>query len=191
MVWAAIGSGDMLDGYSYTRNLHGDVTSRQNLALDAYNAATSPLDPVYLDQVFGHDAFDQLNSLAQGKLSDGAIASGTEDASQSFSLDGFGNWSNYAATSGGTTTVDQNRGTNSLNQITGFSDPSGVTLTPWQAPVYDAAGNMTTVPQPGGRSREPPMRAVLLPHPVPARAASRGNGPNTPAHKVMSARDRR
>jgi RHS repeat-associated protein len=155
MVWAAIGSGDLLDGYAYTRNLQGDVTSRQNLALDAYNLANSPLDPVYLDQVYGHDALDQLDSLTQGKLTDGTIASGTEDASQSFSLDGFGNWSNYAATSDGTTTVDQNRGTNSLNQITGFSDPSGVTLAPWEAPAYDAVGNMTTVPQPGAETGTP------------------------------------
>jgi hypothetical protein len=45
MVWSAIGSGDMLDGYAYTRNLQGDVTSRQNLALDAYNTAHSPFGP--------------------------------------------------------------------------------------------------------------------------------------------------
>jgi RHS repeat-associated protein len=155
MVWAAIGSGDLLDGYAYARNLQGDVTSRQNLALDAYNTATTPLDPVYLDQVYGHDALNQLNSLTQGKLVDGSIPTDAVNYSQNFSLDGFGNWSNYAATSGGTTTVDQNRGTNSLNQITGFSDPSGVTLTPWQAPAYDAVGNMTTVPQPGAETGTP------------------------------------
>ena len=59
----------------------------------------------------------------------------------------MGNWSNYTQTVGGTTTVDQHRDTNSLNQITDYNSTSA-----WAVPGYDAAGNMTTMPQPGNET---------------------------------------
>ncbi len=58
----------------------------------------------------------------------------------------MGNWSNYTQT-GGATSIDQDRDTNSLNQITGYNSTST-----WALPGYDAAGNMTTMPQPGNEA---------------------------------------
>ncbi len=55
----------------------------------------------------------------------------------------MGNWSNYTQT-GGATSIDQDRDTNSLNQITDYNSTST-----WAKPAYDAAGNMTTMPEPG------------------------------------------
>jgi RHS repeat-associated protein len=56
----------------------------------------------------------------------------------------MGNIANYTQTVNGSTTVDQDRASNTLNQITSLG--SAVT------PGYDADGDMTTVPQPGNHT---------------------------------------
>ena len=57
----------------------------------------------------------------------------------------MGNWSNYTQT-GGTSGINQDRQTNSLNEITGYNNSA------WAVPGYDNAGNMTTMPQPGNET---------------------------------------
>jgi hypothetical protein len=109
-VWNDYGTGKMLDGYEYTYSLRGDVATKQNLALDAYNAANSPMNPVYLDEVYGYDDLDQLVSLARGQLSGGALASGTQDFSQGWTLDGNGNWTAFSQTNGIPGRVERWRG---------------------------------------------------------------------------------
>ena len=64
----------------------------------------------------------------------------------------MGNWANYTQTVGATTVDDQDRQTNALNQISNYNDPSGDSTSTWAVPGYDAAGNMTTIPQPGNET---------------------------------------
>ena len=54
----------MLDGYQYGYNLEGNVTYRQNLALDVTHGHV-PANPVALDQIYGYDDLGELISLAQ------------------------------------------------------------------------------------------------------------------------------
>ena len=61
----------------------------------------------------------------------------------------MGNWngskSAYQAKVAGTTTLIQNRTHNTVNEITNITESTG---TAWPTPGYDAAGNMTSGPQP-------------------------------------------
>ena len=65
-----------------------------------------------------------------------------------FTLDKVGNWTDYVIKTSGSTDLDQDRTHNKANEISditeGGSDPE------WADPVYDAAGNMTTMPDPSG-----------------------------------------
>ncbi|MGA2256896.1 MAG: RHS repeat-associated core domain-containing protein, partial [Thermoguttaceae bacterium] len=68
----------------------------------------------------------------------------------SYGLDGMGNWSSYTQTGG--PAVNQTRQTNSLNEITSFGGTSG-----WLAMSYDNGnttgdGNMTAMPEPGSET---------------------------------------
>ena len=105
MVWSAIGSGDILDGYGYTRNLQGDLVSRQNLALDAYKAGNPDSTAPYLDQVYTNNLADQLTSLTQGQLNAATDEiMGTADFSQGWTLDGNGNVTGFSQTGPDATT---------------------------------------------------------------------------------------
>ena len=106
MVWSAIGSGDILDGYGYSRNLQGDLVSRQNLALDAYKVGNPDSTAPYLDQVYTNDLADQLTSLTQGQLNAATdeIMSGTTDFSQDWDVDGNGNVTGFSQTGRDATT---------------------------------------------------------------------------------------
>jgi RHS repeat-associated protein len=120
------------------RNVLGDVLWRADL--------TAVANSVSLDHLNAYDALRQLKSQAKGELNGtntGIV--GTPAESEAFNLDGMGKFANYTRTVSGSTTVDQDRGTNSLNQITSIGSS-------WIAPAYDAAGNMTTVPQPGNET---------------------------------------
>ena len=59
----------------------------------------------------------------------------------------MGNWSNFTQTGGTGPAVNQQRDTNALNEITDYNGTST-----WAMPGYDAAGNMTTMPQPGSET---------------------------------------
>ena len=92
----------MLDGYAYTYNLQGDVASKQNLALDAYNAANNPASPLYLDETYTNDLKDQL-TLAHPRASSTRRPIRSWPArptSPELDLDGLGNWSNYTVQQG-------------------------------------------------------------------------------------------
>ena len=75
-----------------------------------------------------------------------AITSGTFE--QQWTLDPTGNWSSFKEDSNGVGTFDlvQSRSANKVNEITGISNTTG---TAWATPSYDAAGNMTGLPDAG------------------------------------------
>ncbi len=64
----------------------------------------------------------------------------------------MGNWSQFDQSGTSVPTVPQDRQTNSQNQITSYDNASEQSTSDWAVPVYDAAGNMTTTPQPGARA---------------------------------------
>ncbi len=149
--WAGYGSNlsaGKLDEYKYGYNAEGKVAWKQNAALDAYNAATSPTNPLYLDETYGYDNLGELTSLTRGKLdaTDQILAS-TQNFMQNWTLDDLGNWSRFQeGTTPGNLTLDQKRTPTAANEIQSFTTYVGA---PWATPAYDAAGNMTTTPQPG------------------------------------------
>jgi RHS repeat-associated protein len=148
-------SSGTIDSYSYGYDAAGNVTYRKN------NTASG------LDQVYGYDYLGQLTSLEQGQIAtstvDGntvvtvnstgyaSLSSDTQNYSQSWTLDGLGNWTSYGVSSTADSSLDetQTRTPTANNEIGTLSSTAGAT---WAQPYYDAAGNMTTVPQPGNES---------------------------------------
>ncbi len=134
--WKGFGSTSDADrvhyGYDY-------VSSRTYRDIDSAIYATNDQD-----QAFTYDGLHRLGTLQQGTLS-GTTISGTPTNEEDWSLDGLGNWLGYLLKAAGTTTLIQSRTSNAANEISGVSASTGST---WTTPAYDAAGNMTTVPQP-------------------------------------------
>lgn len=100
------------------------------------------------DEYYTYDGLYQLKTLKRGDLNAGKTdISGTPTWEEDFTYDPTGNW--HGATTGyltkvsGSTTLDQNRTHNEANEITGISGTPD-----WADPTHDAAGNMTSVPQP-------------------------------------------
>ena len=73
---------------------------------------------VALDELYGYNALNELTGATRGTLNstDTAIIA-NQNLTETWNLDGMGNWSNYSQT-GGATSIDQDRQTNALNQIT-------------------------------------------------------------------------
>jgi RHS repeat-associated protein len=86
--------------------------------------------------------------MQRGTLSMGKTAISPETFAQCFSLDATGNWQSFREDDNGDGSWDlvQGRTSNLVNEITAISNSVG---SAWQTPAYDAAGNMTTMPQPG------------------------------------------
>ena len=110
------------DRYNYEHDDVGNRTARK--VEDFVNS-----DP-NLDQTFTYDDAHRLKSFSEGT---------TED--QNWTLDAWGNWEQFKY--GGIATT-QDRTFNDANET--------LTLGGWQNPVYDAAGNMTSVPDPANLS---------------------------------------
>jgi len=71
--------------------------------------------------------------------------SGTPAREMNWGLDSTGNWSTYLTKTSGTTDLNQTRTSNRVNEITAVGTSGGLPL--WATPAYDAARNMTTIPQ--------------------------------------------
>ena len=103
------------------------------------------------DEFYTYDNLNQLKSLQRGTLNGTRTAiTGTPSWEEDFSFDTTGNW--HGASGGyirkdntGSTVLNQSRSNNSANEITGITTTTG---TGWSVPSYDAAGNMTSMPQP-------------------------------------------
>jgi RHS repeat-associated protein len=108
------------------------------------------------DEYYTYDGLHRLTSFDRGNLT-GTFPnytgiSGTPSKEEDFTLDQLGNWSGYVVKAAGTTTLNQSRAHNSVNEIDtdnthGDTDDS-ITFTVgtnWRDPVHDAAGNMTTI----------------------------------------------
>jgi RHS repeat-associated protein len=120
---------------SYTYDQAGNLTYRQDVVAGSSNN---------LDEQYTYDGMYQLSTMQRGYLDTSGqtpvFTASTAGLSQSWTLDATGNVA--SVTTDGTI---QDRTANAANQITGFSDATAT-------PVYDAAGNMITTPQPDDAS---------------------------------------
>jgi YD repeat-containing protein len=97
-----------------------------------------------LDEGYTCDNLNRLTQMEQGNLSSGVITAPPTPHQKIYTLDSTGNWSTYEVKTGGLVGLLQSRTSNTANEITAI----GGGLHPWATPAYDAAGNMTTMPQP-------------------------------------------
>ena len=87
-----------------------------------------------LEWLADHDAQLHLSALSLGEML-------TRQQMETFTFDQTGNW---LANSVLSPALDQGRTHSPANEITSISGPSGAVQ-----PVFDATGNMTTMPKPG------------------------------------------
>ncbi len=102
-----------------------------------------------VDSLFGFDQLNRLTQLEMGTLNSSGTAITSPHSSQDWVLDETGNFVEF--TQGNvqsgvlTTTLDQTRVHNSVNEITNITETIGAA---WATPAHDATGNMTAIPQP-------------------------------------------
>jgi RHS repeat-associated protein len=126
-----------------------------------YDQGNNPLyrvnlaDPVEQhDELYDYDGMDRLHDVARGTLNSARSALLAKFFAQCWSLDETGNWSNFREDdSGAGWDLVQNRASNTANEITLVTNLAGPG---WATPGYDAAGNMTSIPQPGNLGQSYP-----------------------------------
>jgi RHS repeat-associated protein len=129
-----------IDRYQYGYDLNSNRLWKANVVGTA--AVSSGLDELYV-----YDPLQRLYNMQRGVLNSTKTAiTGTPSAEQDWTLDPVGNWSGFITKASGTTTLNQSRTANKVNEITNITESTGPT---WIVPAYDAAGNTITMPQPG------------------------------------------
>jgi RHS repeat-associated protein len=125
-----------LDRYKYAYDFNSNRLSKAN--------AVSAAAGVFLDEAYSYDHLNRLKEMQRGNLSGGVI---TVPASREmdYTLDPTGNWSAYLTKLNGSTDLSQTRTASKANEITAINASIGSV---WVTPLYDPAGNMTTMPQP-------------------------------------------
>src|SRR5882762_3779291 len=125
-----------LDRYKYVYDFNSNHLSKANVV----SAAAG----VFLDEAYSYDNINRLKEMQRGNLSGGVIT-GTPSREMDYTLDPTGNWSAYITKLSGSTDLSQTRTASKANEITAINASTGAV---WVTPVYDPAGNMTTMPQP-------------------------------------------
>jgi RHS repeat-associated protein len=105
------------------------------------------------DELYHNDGLYRLTNLQRGTLNSSQTAILSETFAQCWGLDATGNWQNYREDNNGDGVWDlvQGRRANPVNEIAAVNNSVG---SPWTMPGYDAAGNMTILPQPGNPGME-------------------------------------
>jgi RHS repeat-associated protein len=128
-----------IDRYKYGYDLNSNRLWKGNVVGTA--AVTAGLDEFYTN-----DTINRLTDMQRGVLNGTNTGiTGTPSVEQDWTLDPTGNWSNFVTSAAGTTTLNQTRTANTVNEITNITETTGPT---WVVPEYDLAGNMITMPQP-------------------------------------------
>ena len=97
------------------------------------------------DELFSYDGLNRLQAMRRGLLNNNKSSMTTQDYDQCWGMDSTENWVTMKQANGGSTwTLEQNRITNKVNEITNISNTVGVA---WTNPVFDLTGNMKTIPQ--------------------------------------------
>lgn len=134
--WLKPGTGD-LERIQYGFDRASNRQWRDNLVADVVAGSN------YQDEYYNYDGLNQLQVLTRGQLNSGRTGiSGTPTWEEDFTFDPTGNWGNYTTKTGGSTSLNQNRTHNMVNELATLSGSGSLV-------GFDAAGNMTTAPQPG------------------------------------------
>ena len=147
-VWTDYGENPdvVIEEYKYGYDRAGNRLWRENVVSGDLNPA------VDLDELYSYDEVYRLVGAARGNLDftdpdDPVIETGTGVFGQDWGLDATGNWDTFNEDEDGDGDADlaQTREHNEVNE----TGTIGATQGPdWADPVYDAAGNMTTLPKP-------------------------------------------
>ncbi|NUQ65008.1 MAG: RHS repeat-associated core domain-containing protein, partial [Pirellulales bacterium] len=133
-LWRDYGAGADRDRYTYGYDRASNRLYRENTTASAK------------DEFYGYDGIHRLASFDRGDLNAEKTAiSGTPVREEDWTLDLLGNWPGYVQKTSGTTDLDQGRTHSNVNEVTAITATTG---TDWADPVYDRAGNMTTIPKP-------------------------------------------
>jgi RHS repeat-associated protein len=132
-------AGTNLVRIQHTYDLMGNRLSRRDVVAESAGAG--------LDELYQYDFINRLKELDRGTLNSGANVITGKKFAQCWTLDTTGNWSGFREDDNGDGIWDlvQNRSSNPVNEITGITNAVG---SAWVQPKFNAAGNMTTVPQP-------------------------------------------
>jgi RHS repeat-associated protein len=138
--WSNYSTSTTLDQYQYGYDLNSNRQWKRNVVGDAAVATG-------LDEFYTYDPLNRLTAMQRGVLNSSTAPTGitgTPSVEQDWTLDPVGNWSNFTTLAGTTTTLDQTRSTNTVNEITNVTATTG---TDWVIPAYDKAGNTVIMPQ--------------------------------------------
>ena len=99
------------------------------------------------DEYYWYDRVHRLGEMERGTLNSGNTGIEMLEFAQCWSLDATGNWSGFREDSNGDHAWDlvQSRTSNPANEISVITTDLGAA---WATPIYDRAGNMTSIPQP-------------------------------------------
>jgi RHS repeat-associated protein len=141
--WIKASSGADLERVKYGYSEASNRVWRQNTVAEGLSANQ--------DEYYTYDGLYQIKTLQRGTLTGTPPSgiSGTPTWEEDWNYDATGNWhgssSAYLTKVSGTPTLNQNRTHNEVNEITNITESTG---TAWPTPGHDAAGNLTSVPQP-------------------------------------------
>ena len=132
--WIKDSSGADLERVEYGFDRASNRVWRDNPVADALSAKQ--------DEYYTYDGLNQLLTLQRGTLNSGKTGiSGTPAWEEDFTIDPTGNWDNYVNQVNGTTTLNQPRTHNAVNEVETISGSSSLM-------VQNAAGNMSKAPKP-------------------------------------------
>ena len=136
--WYNTGTSADIDRIKYGYDRASNRIWRQNPVATAAGAQ--------FDEFYTNDGLERLKSMQRGTLNGSNTAITSPTFAQCWTLDPTGNWRGFnESTTGSAWTTIQSRTANKVNEITGITNTIGGS---WATPAYDAAGNMTTMPQP-------------------------------------------
>ena len=132
--WIKDSTGADLERVEYGFDRASNRVWRNNTVADALSANQ--------DEFYTYDGLNQLLTLQRGTLNSGKTGiTGTPTWEEDFSFDPTGNWNNYVNQVSGTTTLNQPRTHNAVNEVETISGSSALIQ-------QNAAGNMVKAPKP-------------------------------------------
>ena len=136
--WFNTGTTADIDRIKYGYDRASNRIWRQNPVATAAGA--------HFDEFYTNDGLQRLKDMKRGTLNVTNTGITSPTFEQCWTLDPTGNWRGFNEAASGTAwTLNQTRTANAVNEITGITNSTGSS---WFVPAYDAAGNMTSMPQP-------------------------------------------
>jgi len=137
--WYDYGGSADVDRIEYGYDRNGNPTWRENTVAASCGK--------HFDELYDYDLIDRLKTMDRGDLNALKDAINNLQFAHDWEMDATGNWRNFREDDDGDETWDlsQQRTANKVNEITDVSETVGPS---WVTPVYNRAGNMTTIPKP-------------------------------------------